>query len=91
MARKPERERGAYKESGFLRTKKASLLWQYGPAKVVQAFTKCHSKLIPIEKKFFELFLKSCLEGRFSYISIQRVIKLWTLKVNRKPPGIGST
>ena len=91
MARKPERNCRAYTESGFLRTKKAILLWQYGQAKVVQAFTKCNSKLIPIAKKFFKLFLKSCLEGRFSYISIQRVIKLWTLKVTRKLPGIGST
>ena len=67
-----------------------SLIWQYGPAKVIQAFIKCNSKLRPIEKKFFKLFLKSCLGGRFSYISIQRVVKLWTLKVNRKLPGIGS-
>ena len=43
--------------------KKASLIWQYEPA-------------------------KSCIGGRFSYLSIQRVVKLW--KENEKPPGIGS-
>ena len=59
----PERNYGAYKESGFLRLKKASLIWQYEPA-------------------------KSCTGGRFSYLSIQRVVKLW--KENEKPPGIGS-
>ena len=42
MDRKHERNHGAYKESGFLRTKKkTSLIWQYGPAvKKSQAFTK---------------------------------------------------
>ena len=43
--------------------KKASLIWQYEPA-------------------------KSCIGGRFSYLSIQRVVKLW--KENEKPPVIGS-
>ena len=69
----------------------------YGLAKVVQAFTEIkvtkaesNIKLIPIEKKFFKLFLKSCTGGRFSYLSIQIVVKLWTLKVNRKLPGIVS-
>ena len=38
MARKPERNHGAYKESGFLKTK--SKLVFYGPAEVAQALTK---------------------------------------------------
>ena len=61
IARRPERNHGAYKQSGFLRTK-ISLIWQYGPEKVVQASTKIrvtkaesNIKLIPIEKKFFKL------------------------------------
>ena len=47
-------------------------------------------KLITIEKKFFKLFFKRCIGGRFSYLSNQRAVKLWTLRVNGKPPGIGS-
>ena len=34
--------------------------------------------------------MKRRIGGRFSYLSIQRIVKLWTLKVNGKPPGIGS-
>ena len=54
--------------------------------------TKAESniKLIPIAKKFFKLFFKRCIGGRFSYLSNQRAVKLWTLRVNGKPPGIDS-
>ena len=38
--------------------------------------------------KFFKLFYKSCTRVRFNDISIHKAVKLWTLKVNRKTPGI---
>ena len=73
------------------------IIWTSKSSTNVQAFTKIkvtkgesNIMLIPIEKKFFKLFLKRCTGGRFSYLSIQRVVKLWTLKVNRKRPGIVS-
>lgn len=33
--------------------------------------------------------MKRRIEGRFNYLSIQRIVKLWTLKIDEKPPGIG--
>ena len=58
--------------------------------KIIVTKAESNIKLIPIEKKFFKLFFKRCIGGRFSYLNIQRVLKLLTLKVNRKLPGICS-
>ena len=34
--------------------------------------------------------MKRYIGVTFSYLSIQRIVKLWSLKVNGKPPDIGS-
>ena len=61
IARRPERNHGVINNQVSSELK-ISLIWQYGPEKVVQASTKIrvtkaesNIKLIPIEKKFFKL------------------------------------
>ena len=68
-------------------------IWTSSKAFTKIKVTKADSNILSessIEKKFFKLFFKRCIGGRFIYLSIQRVVKLWTLKENATPPGIGS-
>ena len=75
MAKKPEGNHRAYKKSVFLRRTKNSqsymTIWTskscisfYKKIKVTKA--ESNIKLIPIEKKFFKLFFKRCIEGNIS-------------------------